>query len=525
MAGHQLGFGRDLLYPSAMSLLLSSSRGRGRGALVACWAALVAVAAPVACGSDDGKQAARGEGGGGAAGEAQVEAGADSIDLGGAAGATLLGGAGGVPGGAGAVGGRDSGGAGAPGDGGVANGGDNQGGAPPGDGHLRAYSVTAGMYNSFVVELGTKQVWAWGYQVDAVTGGYNDGDATAWATKPVKVQGLTGVEEVVMVSENSSFYARHTDGTVSAWGRNTSGQLGDQTVTDRPLPVKVLDVDGTPMRGVCSIAASAGVMIMARSPSCSPYSAAEVPPDTIKGAWVVGILSGSIGGTNNADLPFNGAIAKQFPGLPAGVDIASMSMPDAAANAKAGVLFFMSNGSTYAWGFNGSGTGGNNPLGAGGSTAFAGSATTAVDVSAFWTGVTRVQLGRDFAIARTSSLSLTGVGRNLEGQLGTGNDFAASTLVPVLNVTNVSDFSVGQVNAAAIASGQLWAWGADAATPFLNPRRLGTFDGFTQVSLGDWHGLLIGADHRVYVWGGRSYGALGDGITSGRSQSPDLLAD
>jgi alpha-tubulin suppressor-like RCC1 family protein len=94
-----------------------------------------------------------------------------------------------------------------------------------------------------------------------------------------------------------------------------------------------------------------------------------------------------------------------------------------------------------------------------------------------------------------------------------------------LNVTNVSDFSVGQVNAAAIANGQLWAWGADAATPFLNPRRLGNFDGFTHVSLGDWHGLLIGADHRVYVWGGRSYGALGDGITSGRSQSPDFLAD
>jgi hypothetical protein len=518
---------------------LSLSRGGGGGAWVACCAVLVAAAVPVACGSDDGKHAVRGAGGeGGAGGDAQAGAGAVSQGLGGEPGPTLLGGAGGSSGngGADAVGGQDTGGdAGAPtgdggtssmaGKGGVASGGDNQGGAPPGDGHLRAYSVTAGHYNSFVVELGTKRVWAWGYQVDAITGGYNDGNETGWAPKPVKVQGLTDVEEVVMVSESSSFYARHTDGTVSAWGRNDVGQLGDQTVTVRPQPVKVLDVDGTPMRGVCSIAASVGVMIMARSPSCSPYAAADVPPDTIKGAWVVGILSGSIGGTNNTNLPSNGAIAKQFAGLPAGVDIASVTMPDAAANAKAGVLFFMSNGSTYAWGFNGSGTGGNNPLGAGTSTAFAGTATTAVDVSAFWTGVTRVQLGRDFAIARMSSLSLTGVGRNLEGQLGTGNDFAASTLVPVSSVTNVSDFSVGQVNAAAIVSGQLWAWGADAATPFLNPRRLGTYDGFTQVSLGDWHGLVIGPDHRVYVWGGRSYSALADGITSGRSQSPALLAD
>jgi hypothetical protein len=92
-------------------------------------------------------------------------------------------------------------------------------------------------------------------------------------------------------------------------------------------------------------------------------------------------------------------------------------------------------------------------------------------------------------------------------------------------MTNVTDYSVGQVNVAAIMGGQLWAWGADASTPFLDPRRLGTFDGFTKVSLADFHGLLIGPDHRVYVWGGRSYSALADGITSGRSQSPDLLKD
>lgn len=71
----------------------------------------------------------------------------------------------------------------------------------------------------------------------------------------MQVQGLSDVDQVVAVSESGSFYARHTDGTVSAWGRNTRGQLGDQTTTERPLPVKVLDLDGSPMRGVCSITA------------------------------------------------------------------------------------------------------------------------------------------------------------------------------------------------------------------------------------------------------------------------------
>ncbi|WP_341283107.1 fibronectin type III domain-containing protein [Paenibacillus sp. FSL H8-0537] len=67
------------------------------------------------------------------------------------------------------------------------------------------------------------KVWAWG--------GPGAGD------NPTEVAGLSGI---VKVAEGGAFYlALKGDGTVWGWGRNTQGQLGDGTRTDRAAPVKV----------------------------------------------------------------------------------------------------------------------------------------------------------------------------------------------------------------------------------------------------------------------------------------------
>ena len=93
---------------------------------------------------------------------------------------------------------------------------------------LTAKAVATGYGSSFAVDPdGT--VWAWGYLVDPATGGYKA--SSPWATQPVKVQGLSGVKSITAVSESGAFYALHDDGTVSAWGRNDVGQLGDGTTT------------------------------------------------------------------------------------------------------------------------------------------------------------------------------------------------------------------------------------------------------------------------------------------------------
>ena len=169
---------------------------------------------------------------------------------------------------------------------------------------LLATAVTAGFGSSYAVDtLG--DVWAWGYLVVPVTGGYKP--SSPWATAPVRVQGLFNVKSVVVVSETGNVYALHTDGTVSAWGRNEVGQLGDQTTTTRNLPVKVLDggdwADPPPITGICQSAAGNAALAMA------PCDGSPVQ--------MVGLMSTyNFGGATGAGLTPNGGVAKAVPGLP-----------------------------------------------------------------------------------------------------------------------------------------------------------------------------------------------------------------
>lgn len=369
--------------------------------------------------------------------------------------------------------------------------------APGGPQPLRARSIAAGYAMSLAAATdGT--VWAWGREVDYLTGGYNAA-FNRWARTPVQVQGLSGVVAVALSSENSSFYALHADGTVSAWGRNDLGQLGDRTTTTRPQPVRVLQDATTPLGGVTSIAATTGMLFMARA----------------DGPWVVGLM-GTLGGASAPGFPFNGAIAQPVPGWPAGDSVQYMTTPHSANARPALLVRGTGSGRVLAWGYNES-----NRLGAGVSTTFAGSATAMADVSFFWSGFGAVDLGREFAIGRDETLHLSSVGRNLEGQLGNGGSTASSTLVGV-GLGQVDAFATGQVSAAAVmrGSGELWAWGWNGVSARPTPERVGTGAGYTAVAVGDLHGLVIGSGGQVYGWGTRDFGALGDGASSGNSSVP-----
>jgi alpha-tubulin suppressor-like RCC1 family protein len=84
-------------------------------------------------------------------------------------------------------------------------------------------------------------VYAWGNSHDGNIGnGANSGDITI----PVKVRGgatgetyLTGVKDIAV--GNSSSYAVLENGNAYAWGRNTNSELGDSTVINRNIPVRI----------------------------------------------------------------------------------------------------------------------------------------------------------------------------------------------------------------------------------------------------------------------------------------------
>ncbi|KEQ25510.1 RCC1 domain-containing protein [Paenibacillus tyrfis] len=84
------------------------------------------------------------------------------------------------------------------------------------------------------------KVAAWG---DNTYGQLGSGDQAA-SGFPVFVKNkegtgdLTGIKEIALGAYHS--LARSTDKTVLAWGRNNKGQLGDNTTTDKRLPVEVV---------------------------------------------------------------------------------------------------------------------------------------------------------------------------------------------------------------------------------------------------------------------------------------------
>ena len=98
-------------------------------------------------------------------------------------------------------------------------------------------SVAAQGWNGYALRLdGT--VWAWGANAAASLGnGSPDQHGISGASIPVQVTGLTGVKAIA--AGVYAGYALYGDGTMSAWGSNYYGELGDGTTTDRLVPVKL----------------------------------------------------------------------------------------------------------------------------------------------------------------------------------------------------------------------------------------------------------------------------------------------
>jgi alpha-tubulin suppressor-like RCC1 family protein len=84
-------------------------------------------------------------------------------------------------------------------------------------------------------------LWAWGSNGSGQLG---DGTSTQ-RTTPVRVTNLGAGSGVIRVAAGSSHsLALKSNGTVWAWGANSTGQIGDGTSTSRFMPVQVLDVTG-----------------------------------------------------------------------------------------------------------------------------------------------------------------------------------------------------------------------------------------------------------------------------------------
>ncbi len=318
---------------------------------------------------------------------------------------------------------------------------------------------------------------------------------------PVTASGVNFVTAVA-AGENHSL-ALLEDGTVVAWGANSSGQLGDGeesgAKSDVPVPVEGLS-------HVKAIAAGA------------EFSLALLDNGTVM-AW----------GANEAGELGDGSFGESD------VPVPVRGLTNVAAIAAGGehALALLSGGKVMAWGEDERGE-----LGDG--------TTNDSDVPVFvkaLTGITAVAAGNEFSLALMSDGEVMAWGADEDGQLansgveevGEGEERFSIQPVPVEGVSGVSAIAAGARHALALlTSGTVMAWGEDAAGELGDgvithsqetPSAVSGLSGVTQIAAGGKHSLALLANGTVMTWGENHSGELGAGTAGEPSDVPVAVTD
>ena len=286
-------------------------------------------------------------------------------------------------------------------------------------------------------------------------------------------------------------------GTLLAWGRNSAGQLGDGTTTNRALPTPVPNL--------------AGVITLAEG---SGFTLAVLANGTLR-AW---------GSNSNGQL---GDGTKTDRSTPA--PVAGLAGVVAVAAGAAHSLALLADGRLFAWGRNSQGQLG---IGNAGSDQL-----TPVQVQSL--GLSRVKAlaaGDNFTIVLLADGTVLTCGSNSNGELGDGTRTNRSTLAPVQSLIPAKAVAAGRRHGLALLSiGGIRAWGDNSegqlgngsTTDSLLPSTVNTqsLNGpATAVACGGQHSLALMADGRIKGWGRNSEGQLGDGFTNSPRLFPVSVA-
>ncbi|MEI6607006.1 MAG: cadherin-like beta sandwich domain-containing protein, partial [Verrucomicrobiota bacterium] len=373
----------------------------------------------------------------------------------------------------------------------------------------RIYQFIANYYggssNDLVLQWANSNPVAWGHNNYGQLGNNSTTDSSV----PVYIynQGVLYGKKVTAIAGGFCHnLALCSDGTVVAWGLNSSGQLGNSTTTNSSVPVSVT-FSGV-LSGKFVVAVSAG----------NNHSLALCSDGTLA-AW---------GDNTYGELGNNSTTASSVPvqvtqsGVLAGKSVVTV------ATGRYTSFALCSDGSMAAWGFNSSGQLGNN------STTNS-NVPVAVNNSGVLADKTVICIASAYnhSLALCSDGTVAAWGSNDAGQLGNNSNINSSVPVVVTKsgvLTSKTVVAIAACQGTGIAlcsDNSMAAWGqnnvgqlGDNTTTYKNQPVSVIFSGalagktFVSVTGSADNSAASCSDGTVATWGGNGYGTLGNNSTT-----------
>ncbi len=369
-------------------------------------------------------------------------------------------------------------------------------------------AVTAGEDHSIAVSAdGTVAAWGRGDSGQLGNGTISDSIVPSLV---IHTGALSGKSVVAVATSQRHSFALCQDGSLVAWGSNDSGQLGDGTYTSANTPVSVMQSEL--MADKTAVAVVAG-----------------------QASSIVMCADGFLVGWGSNGLGELGLGSMQTSNVPVALrHVRALGLTVAVAAGSNHYLALRPDGAITGWGDNCRGQLGNGlrasqdlPRNVMQSGALAGK--TILGISS----------GYHHSLAVCSDGSVAAWGRGDAGQLGDGMNANSSIPVAVdrtgvLAGKTVVAVSAGGFHSMALCSdGTIALWGSNESGQLGNGAKVssnrpvlasqaGILAGktLTAVSAGEHHSVALCTEGRVAVWGSNLHGQLGQGTSGGDSSIP-----
>ena len=350
---------------------------------------------------------------------------------------------------------------------------------------------------------------------------------------PVQVADI--INATAITAGNSHTCALHQDGTISCWGHNQYGQLGNRTETDSEVPVEVVDItDATAITAgtahTCALHQDGTISCwgnnqygqLGNGQSEQNYES-SIPAQV---ASITNATAITAGNSHSCALHQDGTIScwgnNQYGRLGNGTDDDAYTPQQVAKITDATAITAGYRHSCALHRIGNMSCWGNNEFGQLGNGQRTNDSYVPLKVRGI-TGATAITAGLEHSCALHESGSTSCWGYNSFGRLGNGTNLTSMVPMEVAGITDAAAITAGSRHSCALhQDGAISCWGSnwygqlgkgrngeDAGSSV--PVEVAGIDDAKVIATGDSHSCALHEDGTISCWGDNRYGQLGNG--------------